>query len=440
MFFEFLHATSGARAVDDFNEWIERSRSRWYLASAAERLSLRIARPIWWHFPADTNQRATVMLPRKLHQELPELGIDFAFVFPTLGLLFQYLPDPDLHCAAARAYNAMVAELFRGLGDRIVAVPVLPNCSPTDALEELDRLATTRPGAAVLGGWRTGGAGVESVALDCSDDFDPLWARAAQLGVALVNHAGGSGWEDRRSSSSFVFNHIGHFANANHHMCKAIVLGGVASRHPRLRVAFLEGGVGWAYLLLLDLVRHWNTRNREITRQLLDPRLVDPSALEREICKHGDPRTVAYAERLAQHPDPFHSHLDAAALFERDKSSDDFPFTARLDDLVAPFREQFFFGCEADDPAIALAYERSLPVQLRPVFGSDIGHFDVTDIHGVVAKALELLEDSVLASEEFRALTFENCVAMYTVNRPDFFDGTAIERAARDVIAGPTSH
>ena len=43
----------------------------------------------------------------------------------------------------------------------------------------------------------------------------------------------------------------------------------------------------------------------------------------------------------------------------------------------------FYFGCEADDPLVAWAFDRegqSLGARLRAIFGSDISHWDVPDM------------------------------------------------------------
>ena len=84
---------------------------------------------------------------------------------------------------------------------------------------------------------------IDSVGLDSTYDYDTLWAKAVELQVAVTMHGGGMGWPDRTSPSNFVYNHIGHFATAGHAAAKALLLGGVTQRFPRLNFAFLEGGV-----------------------------------------------------------------------------------------------------------------------------------------------------------------------------------------------------
>jgi hypothetical protein len=96
------------------------------------------------------------------------------------------------------------------------------------------------------------------------------------------------------------------------------------------------------------------------------------------------------------------------------------------------FAEQCFFGCEADDPMNALAFDPSLTpmgTRLQAMFASDIGHWDVPDFRGVLAEAWELVEDGHVVEDGFRAFTFEHAAALFTGTRPDFFAGTVVEDA-----------
>ncbi|HSS10775.1 MAG TPA: hypothetical protein VLL25_12875, partial [Acidimicrobiales bacterium] len=99
-------------------------------------------------------------------------------------------------------------------------------------------------------------------------------------------------------------------------------------------------------------------------------------------------------------------------------------------DIIHTFTDRLFFGCEADDPMNALAFDRrKLPhgARLNAVFASDIGHWDVADATAVLPEAWELVEDGHLDEDEFREFTFGNVTRMLTAMNPAFFDGTAIE-------------
>ena len=104
-------------------------------------------------------------------------------------------------------------------------------------------------------------------------------------------------------------------------------------------------------------------------------------------------------------------------------------------DLFVP---RFFFGCEADDPMVAWAFNdrlNPLGATLQPMFSSDVGHWDVPEMAGVVEEAFELVEDGHLDEAQFRAFMFDNAVRFYASLDPDFFAGTRIEDEAKRVLA-----
>jgi hypothetical protein len=96
-------------------------------------------------------------------------------------------------------------------------------------------------------------------------------------------------------------------------------------------------------------------------------------------------------------------------------------------DLAHLFQERFFFGCEADDPTAAWAY--SGKTKLNPMFSSDVGHFDVIDMSGVLEEAFELVEDGDLNEAQFESFTFGNAARLHTSLNPNFFKGTVVEKA-----------
>jgi hypothetical protein len=101
-------------------------------------------------------------------------------------------------------------------------------------------------------------------------------------------------------------------------------------------------------------------------------------------------------------------------------------------DIVRIFTQQYFFGCEADDPMAALAFDRvrnPFGAQLPALFASDIGHWDVPDFSRVLCEAWELVEHGHLDLSDFRAFTFGNPVALWAGTNPAFFTGTIIESA-----------
>src|SRR5262245_21775903 len=98
-------------------------------------------------------------------------------------------------------------------------------------------------------------------------------------------------------------------------------------------------------------------------------------------------------------------------------------------ELRRHFSERFYFGCEADDVMTAWAFDRHGNHRLKPIFSSDVGHFDVVDMSEVLEEAYELVEHGLISSENFREFVFTNAVSLHTSLNPDFFKGTVVEEA-----------
>jgi hypothetical protein len=87
----------------------------------------------------------------------------------------------------------------------------------------------------------------------------------------------------------------------------------------------------------------------------------------------------------------------------------------------------------------ALAFDRRrnpLGAQLRAIFASDVGHWDVPDVREVLPEAWELVADGHATEADFRALTFENPVSLWASSNHAFFTGTSVEGAVAGLLKG----
>ena len=101
------------------------------------------------------------------------------------------------------------------------------------------------------------------------------------------------------------------------------------------------------------------------------------------------------------------------------------------EDIRDLFTPNFFFGCEADDPMNAWAFNAKVnpfEARLGAMVSSDIGHWDVPDMRDVLAEAYELVERESLTETDFRDFTFSNPVKLHAGMNPDFFRGTVVEQ------------
>ena len=422
----------------------------WHSLTPGERARRRVTRPPWWGSPArNTRDLATAMFPALLHERLPELGIDFSVVYPSVGLVYLHLEDERERRATCRALNRYNADAFADFRDRLCAVAAIPMVTPDEAIDELEHavgelgfravvmngfvqrpaeaFADAHPDLARWGMW------LDTYGVDSAYDYDPVWRRCVELRVNPTFHSGSQGWGARRSVTNFVYNHTGHFAAAGEATCKSLFLGGVTKRFPGLRFAFLEGGVAWGCSLYADLLAHWEKRNRR-AMDALDPSRLDRKELVRLFREYGEPAQVARIQDLVDGASVRGDQLDD------DYSLDEFAACGieRAEDVRDRFVPSFYFGCEADDPLNAWAFDaRSNPfgARLHAIFGSDIGHWDVRDVSEVVEEAWELVEHGLISKDDFRAFTFENSARFWTTQNPDFFAGTSVESAVRSALA-----
>jgi predicted TIM-barrel fold metal-dependent hydrolase len=435
---EELRGLAGQGAVDRF-EWMVKGAQLARGLDDDTRRAQGVMRIPWWGLPAEnTLDRATAMFPRLLHERLGAIGIDYAVVYPTYGLMALSAEPDEVRQGACRAFNRYHAEVFAGLGDRLASVALIPMHTPAEAIAELDHAVGTLGFRAVLLAGHVlrplpgenvprGARWLDAFGEGSAHDYDPVWARCEALGVAPTFHSSGMGWGSRNSLHSYVFNHLGNFAAAGEAVCRALFLAGVPARFPRLRFAFLEGGVAWAAQLAADLVGHYEKRNREAVRRY-DPARLDRARLEALAQQYGAPRVVEKLGELGANlhllsePDEDPARLDEFAAVG----------AASAEQLARLFAERFYFGCESDDPLNAVAYDRArspFGLALHALFGSDIGHWDVPDVAEVLVEAWELVEDGVVAEEDFRRFAFASPAAFWTAGNPAFFAGSAVAEA-----------
>lgn len=448
IFLEYLSEVGGPTMVDQIRA-LWRGRDAWYRATPEERQRHRLRRTIWWGVTSNTYDKATALLPALLNERLPELGIDFALIYPSFGLSINGMSQGELHLASVRAYNMMTADMFAPYPERFAAVAIIPTCTPQEALDELEYAVVRRGYRAIMlrgnqerlipsaaeeikdrqkGAWY-----VDSIALDSPYDYEPLWRRCVELGVAVTQHSGSGRWQDRASISNFTFNHVGHFAESNHAFARSVFLGGLVRRYPSLNFGFMEGGVSWACQMCLDMIEHWEKRRRA---GLQYPNATDVAELRRLIDRYGDPRLKASADALMNNLDAFRPECSLEDLCRPEFVADDFEAAGinSKEDIRAVFSNNFYFGCEADDRATLWAFDARMGVRLRPIFSSDFTHFDVPDFGEVVPEAFELVEKGFVTEEDFKEFTFTNAARLHTRNNPDFFRGTVVEREVAEEL------
>jgi predicted TIM-barrel fold metal-dependent hydrolase len=447
IFLEYLSEVGGAKSVDQMRA-LWRGRDAWYRSTWEQRQHNRTRRAIWWGVTSNTLDKATALLPALLNERLPELGIDFALIYPSFGLSINGMAHGELHRAAVRAYNMMTADMFAPFAARFAPVAIVPTHTPEEALEELEYAVRQRgfkaimlrgnqeraiPSAAEGIDRQKAAWYIDTIALDSPYDYEALWQRCVELGVAVTQHSGSGRWQDRASISNFTYNHVGHFAESNHAFARGVFLGGLVRRYPNLNFGFMEGGVSWACQMCLDLIEHWEKRRRA---GLQDPSATSVAEMHRLIDRYGDQKLKVNADAIMNNLDAFRPECSLEELGRPEHVSDDFEAAGinSKDDVRAVFSGNFYFGCEADDRATMWAFDPRMGVRLRPVFSSDFTHFDVPDFKEVIPEAFEMVEKGFVTPEDFREFTFTNAARLHTRNNPGFFEGTVVEQAVANEL------
>ncbi len=447
VFAERMRKVGGDKAADGFLASMAATKTALNM-SVEERKRRRVAMPgFWTRQTGNTLDRATAMMPRLLYDRLDEFGSDFSIVYPTAGLRLPRIKDDETRRAVIRAYNIVAAEYFEKLSDRMTPAAIIPMHTPEEAIAELD--FTTKQLGSKVGMFGSAfprkveavandpessrfGVWYEVFGVDGLYDYDPVWAKCRDVKIAPTFHSTGSAQALRNSPTNFVYNHIGHFADAGHAAAKGIFLGGVTRRFPELRFAFLEGGAGWASQLFGDLIEHWERRNIRALEHM-HPDKLDRTLLMSLVEKYGYQDILSALKERNGTPDP--ELLGTGGLEELD----DFAKCkiTRKEDWKDLYSTPFYFGCEADDRMNAVAFGKTNPfgVKLNAIYSSDIGHFDVIDMRDPLPEAYELVEDGFITKDDFHDFVFGNTVRLWGTQNPNFFDGTRVAAEAKALLA-----
>ncbi len=426
MLFDTVQRVAGADLAADLRRAIPD------LFTGAGSMDEGIPRGPWWPSPTDALYQATVMVPALLAERLDEIGLDFVILYPSLGLALCTIPEPEIRRASIRALNTMIEEITREHARVLTPAAVIPMHTPEEAIDELHfvhelglKVTMIPPGVArplarypdqfpLL-------AQLDRFGIDSSYDYDAVWQTFQDLGFAATLH-GAVGLRylpgGRGSPTNYSYNHVLGHGYLQSELCRALIYGGVPMRFPNLPFCFLEGGAAWAIEMLGALEEHYEKRGPDGLANY-DPTRLDVGELEAILSRYGFPAEpadmIGETDRSPWARDEFEdSGLKSEA------------------DLARIFGEQFYFGCESDDVTVHRALDgpgNPMSVRLRPVFSSDIGHWDVPRLDQPLPNSYRLVTQGRLSKEAYRAFVFDEVVRLHTRLNPNFFVGTSVEDA-----------
>lgn len=295
--------------------------------------------------------------------------IERAVLFPTVALAYGNVVDPDWAIHVARAYNNWLHEAYLQVDERFQGIALIPLQEPDAAVEELRRAVRDlgmRGGMLPSNGLK-GHLG--------SKEYWPIYAEAERLGCCLAIHGGAHG--------NFGLDHLSPYAGVHalgHPFGQmisfaGIVLNGIFDKYPRVRVAFLEGGVAWFLVMLERLDRSYETHVP------YNPR--------------GENIQLRQGERVSDY-------------------------------ILRKVREgQIFIGCEGEEPS--LAYAVKVAGEQPWVFSSDYPHEVSPDTckHEIE----EVLESEELADSAKTAILWKNAERLYALRPLEVADQVATARA-----------
>jgi len=177
-------------------------------------------------------------------QFLDEEGFECQFLYPSLGLLLDgVVEDPELAAAHCRAYNTWALDICAGHRNRLFPVGHISLRHPQETVHELQRLAKAGARAVFIGAMPVDGKSFGH------PDFDPLWATAQDLDLAIGLHLVvhpyylGNEWH-KDPPADFMYVSMSVIQDPRMALT-TMVYDGVFERFPRLRVATIESSSGW---------------------------------------------------------------------------------------------------------------------------------------------------------------------------------------------------
>lgn len=196
---------------------------------------------------------------------LDEQGVEHAWLFPTLGVVIEELIKDDIPLVVEtfRSFNRWIDDDWGfHYKERIFAAGYITLVDRDAAIRELEwllsrgcRVIHLRPSPIAM----VGGDGRSPA----DPWFDPFWARVAEADVMVTSHGGDSGWFDASAAWGEMRNcpthMITNFMSATHGfrdiftMLGSMVLHGLFTRFPTLKVASVEQGSDWVGFLLQRL-------------------------------------------------------------------------------------------------------------------------------------------------------------------------------------------
>jgi predicted TIM-barrel fold metal-dependent hydrolase len=228
-------------------------------------------------------------------------GVWASLCFPSLlagfaGVVFSQSKDQDLGLACMRAWNDWHLDVWAGTHpERIIALQIPWLSDPELAAEEIRTNAAR--------GFKTVSLPENPVDLGLpsmhTDHWDPLLRACEETRTVICLHNGSSRWSAARSAGAPLELYSTLFTANPLATAADWLWAGVTTRFPELDIAFSEGGLGWA-VMLMDRLEWVMGHSGSGYSTWADPELTPMEQMQRNywFCTIDIPPTIALRDRL----------------------------------------------------------------------------------------------------------------------------------------------
>ncbi|HZS02890.1 MAG TPA: amidohydrolase family protein [Chloroflexota bacterium] len=235
----------------------EHGRRQWLIDGYYFPNSLYEGKGRWATMPLEARSRANPAGMRDPRARLPDMdeeGIDLAVLYGT-GFAFFATATDDWRFSQAlcRAWNDWAAEYCAAEPARLKFAALVPLGEARAAAEETERAVRELGSVGLTFPPTYAGRSLDQTY------FDPIYEAAQRLDVPICVHANngaGKYCEALGRHDNWLITHALSMPMGLCHALASVVCGGVLERFPTLRVAFLEGGVGWLPFFMDRLDEH----------------------------------------------------------------------------------------------------------------------------------------------------------------------------------------
>ena len=212
---------------------------------------------------------------------MDDQGLEACFMFPTLGVGMESALESDREAmlAAFGGFNRWLDDDWGFAHEERIFTAGYVTLADVDwALDQLDflidrdvRVVNMRPSSVPDGDGRRRSLG--------HPDHEPLWQKMNEAGITLAMHAGDSGYD-------FINHHWGiysDFESFRYDTLKSVltsspvsdaiaslVVEGVLTRHPNIRVATIETGSEWVLPLVKKFEKAWKQQKHALPEEPME--------------------------------------------------------------------------------------------------------------------------------------------------------------------------